>query len=444
MLEQRDVDNVLLLGHADPRAEVANRFGSVAAPANAGDRRHPRIVPSGDQLLFHQREQLSLAHHRVIQVQARELDLLRARVECSRMTKVVHDPVVQRPMVLEFQGAQRMRDAFEGVGDRVRVVVGRIDAPRRAGSVMRRMADAVQRRVSHVDVRRRHVDRRTQHMRAVCELARAHASEQIEILFDGAAAIRTVLPGLCERAAIVANLVGSQAVDVRLAVTDQLLGEAVELLEVVGGVEETVGPVETQPADILLDRLDVLGVFLRGIRIVEAEIAGPEKFFGDAEIETDRFRMPDVQVSVGLWWKPGVHMTAVAAGAYVVRHDFSNEVEWTRRLERWQRFRHGETLILLGSGRFHGTFCTSSTSGSVVASSGSPIRPACLSTRGTVSIGSDRGSSPAVVTSSSFRRRALTSTRLSNDPAALLYACTAPSSFLRMSSKWSVKINRRS
>jgi hypothetical protein len=78
VLQQRDVDDVFLLGDADTRAEVADRFWREAAPPESGQRRHPRIVPSIDQLAFDQGEQLALAHHRVIQVQARELDLPRA------------------------------------------------------------------------------------------------------------------------------------------------------------------------------------------------------------------------------------------------------------------------------------------------------------------------------------------------------------------------------
>ena len=50
----------------------------------------------------------------------------------------------------------------------------------------------------------------------------------------------------------------------------------------------------------------------------------------------------------------------------------------------------------------------------------------------------------AVVTLSSFRRRALTRIRDSKEPAASLYARTAPSSFLRTSSRWSANVARRS
>ena len=50
VLEQRDVDDVLFLGDADAGAEVAHRRGRVAAAPDAGDRRHPRVVPAGHVL----------------------------------------------------------------------------------------------------------------------------------------------------------------------------------------------------------------------------------------------------------------------------------------------------------------------------------------------------------------------------------------------------------
>ena len=77
VLELRHVDDVFLLGDADPRAEIADRLRRVAAAAQTGDRRHARIVPAGDVLLLHELQQLPLAHHGVVQVQPRELDLLR-------------------------------------------------------------------------------------------------------------------------------------------------------------------------------------------------------------------------------------------------------------------------------------------------------------------------------------------------------------------------------
>ena len=234
VLELRDVDDVLLLRDADARAEVADRLRRVAAAAQAADRRHPRIVPAGDVLLLHELQQLALAHHRVVQVQPRELDLLRLdRLSIRWSTQ----PVVERPMVLELERAERVRDAFERVGQRVRVVVHRVDAPRVARAMMRRVPDAVQRRIAHVEVRRRHVDLRPQHVRAVRELARPHPREQIEVLGDRAIAVRAVAARLGQRAAVRADLLGVRLSTYAWSRLISCDGERVELLEVVGREE---------------------------------------------------------------------------------------------------------------------------------------------------------------------------------------------------------------
>ena len=253
VLEQRDVDHVFLLGDADARAEVANGLGRVAAPPQSRNRRHARVVPAGDEPLLDERQELPLAHHRVVQVQPRELDLLRPRAERGVVADVVHDPVVQRAMILELERAQRVRNPLDRIRYRVGVVVDRIDAPGVARAVMRRVADPVEGRIPHVDVGRRHVDLRAQHVRAVGKLAGPHPPEHVHALGDGPIAIRAVAARLRQRAAVFANLVGREAVDVRLVVPNELLGARVHQLEVVGCVEHPVAPIEPEPPDVVLD-----------------------------------------------------------------------------------------------------------------------------------------------------------------------------------------------
>src|SRR5437899_88389 len=103
--------------------------------------------------------------------------------------------------------------------------------------MVRCVPNPVQRRVAHVEVRRPHVDLRAQDVRAVGKLTRPHAGEQIEILLNGSIAVRAVLTRRGERAAVRADLVGIQAVDVRFALPDQLDGEPIQPLEVVGCVQ---------------------------------------------------------------------------------------------------------------------------------------------------------------------------------------------------------------
>jgi hypothetical protein len=69
-------------------------------------------------------------------------------------------------------------------------------------------------------------------------------------------------------------------------------------MEVVGGVVEMLAPVEAEPADVFLDRIDVLLLFLDRVRVVEAKVAAPAELLGDPEVERDRLRVADVEVAV--------------------------------------------------------------------------------------------------------------------------------------------------
>ena len=75
-----------------------------------------------------------------------------------RRRDVVQHPVVQRTVGFKFERTQGMRDAFDGIGNAMRVVVHRVDAPFVAGIVVMGAADAVDDRIAHIDVARCHVD----------------------------------------------------------------------------------------------------------------------------------------------------------------------------------------------------------------------------------------------------------------------------------------------
>ncbi len=167
-------------------------------------RGHARIVPAAHDAVLHQRQQLALAQQRVGEVEAVELDLLR-----MIDAELLDVPIVERPVVLEFERADGVGDAFDGIGLPVREVVHRVDAPLVAGAVMLGVQDAVHHRIAHVEVGRRHVDLGAQGARAIGKLAGLHAREQIEILFDAAVAVGALLAGLGERAAILADFVGA-------------------------------------------------------------------------------------------------------------------------------------------------------------------------------------------------------------------------------------------
>ena len=328
VLEQGHVDHALALGHADCLGKVADGLGRVAAAAQAGDGRQARVVPAAHEGLVHQLQQLALAHHGVVQVQAGELDLLRVAGD----GQVVQHPVVERAMVLELQRADGMGDPLQRVGDGVGVVVHRVDAPAVAGAVVAFAADAVEHRVAHVHVGRGHVDLGAQHVGAVGELPGAHALEQVQVLRDRALAVGAVVAAFGQRAAVLPHLLGRQVADIGLAGADQVQGEFVQLLEIIRGVIEALGPVETQPAHVVLDGVDVFHVLLARVGVVEAQVAQPLVLGGQAEVEADGLGVADVQVAVGLGRKARVHAAAVLAGPDVGLDDGADEIQSRGRI----------------------------------------------------------------------------------------------------------------
>ena len=193
--------------------------GVIAAAAHAGERRHARIVPAVDAALLHQLQQLALAHQRVGDVEAIEFNLLR-----WEDAELLDEPAIERLVVGELERAHGVRDVLDRIRLAVRVVVHGIDAPLVAGAVMRGVQDAVHHRVAHVQVGRGHVDFGSQDAGPVGEFAVLHANEQVEIFFDAPVAIRAVFAGLGQSAAVLANLVGGEIVDVGFAGLDQAAG----------------------------------------------------------------------------------------------------------------------------------------------------------------------------------------------------------------------------
>src|SRR4029450_10062736 len=324
----------------------------------------------------------------------------------------------------------------------MRVVVSRIDNPGVARAVMSGMPDPVQRGVAHVHVWRRHVNPGPQHMRTVRECTGPHAPEQIQVFLDTTVPVRAVPPRLGQCAAVFTDFVGAETVDIGLAVANQLLGILVQQLEIVRRGEHG-RPVDPEPAHVFLNCIDVLDVFFGRIGVVETQVAEAAELLCHAEIHTNRLGVADVQVPVRLRRNARMHTATVSPAPLVLRADFANEIERSR----WRRGSGVKLHLAIICGclfRTGGVMRQIESMSSLVASSGKPISPICLSTRGTVSIVSAGGNSSAVVTFKSFIRRAVTRTRDSNEPAAWLYDCTAPSSFFRTSFRCPENVARRS
>ena len=169
------------------------------------------------RLLLHKLQELAFAQDCVGEVEAIEFNLLG-----RKDAQLLDIPAVERLVVGELQRAHGVGDILDGIGLAVGVVVHGIDAPLVAGAVVRGVQDAVHDGIAHIQVGRRHVDFGAQHAGAVRELALLHADEQVEIFLDRPIAIGAVFAGLGQSAAVLADLVGREVVDVRFSFFDEL------------------------------------------------------------------------------------------------------------------------------------------------------------------------------------------------------------------------------
>ena len=173
------------------------------------------------------------------------------------------------------------------------------------------MQNAVHHRVAHVQIRRGHVDFGPQDPRSVGEFPGFHPPEQIEILLDRTVAMRAVLARRGQRSSVFADFIGGQIVDIGLPVLDQLDRVFIQSVEIIGGIKQPILPIETEPADIPHDRLDIRGFLLGRIGIIETQVVFAAEFLGQAVIDTNRLGMTDMQKAVGFRWKPRMHPAVV-------------------------------------------------------------------------------------------------------------------------------------
>ena len=175
-------------------------FRRHAAPPQAGHRRHARIIPARHEVFLHQLQQLALAHHRVAQVQPGEFDLLRMAGRLQR----VQNPVIQRPVNLKLQRANRVRDAFDGIRrGNVRIIMHRVDAPLACtGAVVVHLANAIDRRIAQEWMfdDAMSIFARSVPGSASGNSSRSHARKQIEVFLHRPVAIWAILSGRRGRA----------------------------------------------------------------------------------------------------------------------------------------------------------------------------------------------------------------------------------------------------
>jgi hypothetical protein len=174
---------------------------------------------------------------------------------------------------------------------------------------------------------------------AVLVLAGLHVAEDLQRFLDRAVAEGRVGARRAEIAAVARHVFGALAVDVGIALLDQVLGHLVQLVEVVARVVQVLLaallPRKAQPLDAVHDGIDVFLVFLLRIGVVETQVAAALVIARQAEVQADRFRVAHVQVAVRLRRETGDHrrhaFALVGARRNVGLDDRTHKIRGRRR-----------------------------------------------------------------------------------------------------------------
>ena len=294
-----DIHGGVGLCHTDLIAECPNRFRCITSPANAGDGRHPRIVPTVYVTFVHHSLEVPLAHQGMGDVQTSELNLTR---RIRPQTHFLQHPVVQRTVILKFQSADGMGNALNGIFNRMCEIVHRIDAPLVPRIVMGHVSYSVDDRISHVDVRGCHIDLGTENRFPVTELSVFHALKQFHVLFHASVPVRAFLSRLRQCSAVFLHLLRRQVAYVGLSLLNQGYCRFVHLIEIIRCPQSLV-PLESQPVYIFLDGVHVFRIFLDRVGVVITKVAGSAVLQRGSEVQAQGFGMSDVEIAVWFRWK---------------------------------------------------------------------------------------------------------------------------------------------
>ena len=293
-LHQAQVDHVIALSNTNLLGKCTHRCRGVTLTTQSADCRHTGIVPTHYDTALNEFQQLTLTHHRVGQVQTSKLILV-----AGENLQLFDKPIVQRAVNVELQSTDRVSDLLDRVALTVCIVIHRVDAPLVTRTVVISVNNTIHNRVTEQHIGVSHIDLSTQHAATVLELACTHTLEQIQVLLD-----RTIAPGRRStrngyRTAVLANLLLSLVVDVCQTLFDEHLCPLVQLLEIVRCIV-LASPIETEPLDILFDRIYILGILLYGVGIVETQVTLTAILLSQTEVQADTLGVSNMQITVRL------------------------------------------------------------------------------------------------------------------------------------------------
>ena len=203
-------------------------------------------------------------------------------------------------------------------------IVHWVSIPLIAGTDMGDVEYAVDEWIAEQHVRVSHVDLGTQYKCSWFALSAVHELEEFEILLNRTIAEWAIGTRACGCTLLLCNDLCALLVNIGTSLLYEPYGKVPKLLEIVAGVVN-VCPLEAKPLDIVLDTLDIFGILLYWVCVVETQVALTAIFLGKSEVDSNSLGMTDVQIAVWLWWETGLHSASVLTFCQIIDHFLLNE-----------------------------------------------------------------------------------------------------------------------
>ena len=151
--------------------------------------------------------------------------------------------------------------------------------------------NTVKERVTEKHVRMRHVDLRTKHLLTFCIFSSLHFTEKLEVLLNATVTVRALCSWYLHSTTTCTDLLLCLVIYICKPLLDELLCPLVKLIEVVRSVT-LIFPLETEPLDVLLDRVYVLSILFYRVVSSKRRFVFPPYFLASPKLMQILFACP--------------------------------------------------------------------------------------------------------------------------------------------------------
>jgi hypothetical protein len=232
---------------------------------------------------------------------------------------IIHNPIVKGTVVGKLDRTHGMGNTLQSILNGMSEIVKRIYAPSISLSVVGHVTDTENSRVTHNKIGRSHIYLCTESLCAIGEFAVLHTLKQFQILLNASVTPRRFLARLGKGSAVCGHFICGEIAHIGFTLFYKLNCVFIAFSEIIAAVKYAARRLEAQPADIVINTVNVLYVFFSGVGIVITEVEFTVEILCGGSVYPYSLKRADMKITVGLRRKTGMDVVLSAlrkVGAY--------------------------------------------------------------------------------------------------------------------------------